>query len=118
MIFSALWKPNNRSIESLAGCFVVEMVGLVTVLTKATLKKVFGKNVHVRYDLKCIRRHETLYVEVKGEQTIGKRIILTTGELEFVRRHSKHMILFILHSIRVSRDRKKLSNGFQVVVHP
>lgn len=70
------------------------------------------------YDLRCVRKHETLYVEVKGTQTDGKGIILTSGEVEFARRHSKQMVLFILHSIQVSKDRKKLSDGVPVVIQP
>jgi hypothetical protein len=70
------------------------------------------------YDLKCVRDDETLYVEVKGTQTDGKEIILTSGEVEFTRRHSKQMALYILHSIKVSKDGKKLSNGVHVVIHP
>lgn len=70
------------------------------------------------YDLKCVRKQETLYVEVKGTQTDGKGIILTSGEAEFNRRHSKQMALFVLHSIQVSKDRKKLSNGVSVIIHP
>ena len=70
------------------------------------------------YDLKCFRSDETLYVEVKGTQTDGKAVILTSGEVEFANRNSKHMVLFVLHSIQVSKDRKKLSNGVQVVIHP
>jgi hypothetical protein len=70
------------------------------------------------YDLKCVRKDETLYVEVKGTQTDGKGIILTCGEVEFARRHSERMVLFILHSIQVSKDRKKLSNGVPVVIQP
>lgn len=70
------------------------------------------------YDLKCVRKQETLYIEVKGTQTDGKGVILTCGEVEFNRRHSKQMALFVLHSIQVSKDRKKLSNGVPVIVHP
>lgn len=70
------------------------------------------------HDLKCVRKQETLYVEVKGTQTDGRGIILTSGEVEFNRRHSKQMALFVLHSIQVSKDRKKLSDGVPVVLQP
>lgn len=70
------------------------------------------------YDLKCVRENETLYVEVKGTQTNGKGVILTSGEVEFARRHKSQMALFVLHSISVSKDQTKLSNGVQLVIHP
>ncbi len=70
------------------------------------------------YDLKCVREDETLYVEVKGTQTDGSGVILTTGEVEFARQHSEHMALFVLHSIQVSKDRKDLSNGDVAIIHP
>lgn len=70
------------------------------------------------YDLKCVREDETLYVEVKGTQTDGEGIILTSGEVEFNRRNSKHMVLYVLKSIQVSKDHKKLSKGVPVVIHP
>ena len=70
------------------------------------------------YDLKCVRSDQTLYVEVKGTQTDGKGIILTHGEVEFARQHPEQMALFVLHSIEVTKEGKKLSNGIQVVVQP
>jgi hypothetical protein len=70
------------------------------------------------YDLRCVRSDEVLYVEVKGTQTDGKGVILTSGEVKFAQRYSKHMVLFVLHSIQVSKDRKRLSKGVQFVIHP
>jgi hypothetical protein len=35
------------------------------------------------YDLRCTKKNEVLYVEVKGTQTNGKGIFLTFGEVEF-----------------------------------
>ena len=70
------------------------------------------------YDLKCVRGDETLYVEVKGTQTGGEGIILTSGEVIFNRQNSKHMVLYVLHSIQVSKDQKKLSKGVPILIHP
>ena len=69
------------------------------------------------YDLRCTRKKELLYVEVKGTQTNGKSIILTAGEVAFARDHKGQMALLLLHSISVSEDRK-LSNGETYPVMP
>lgn len=55
------------------------------------------------YDLRCTRKKEVLYVEVKGTQTDGTEIILTQGEVAFARKHKGQMALFVLHSIPVSK---------------
>lgn len=69
------------------------------------------------YDLCCKRKKELLYVEVKGTQTKGEEIILTSGEVDFARRHREQMALFVVHSIKVS-DKKKLSNGTELPIVP
>lgn len=43
------------------------------------------------YDLCCKRKKELLYVEVKGTQTKGEEIILTSGEVDFARRHREQI---------------------------
>lgn len=70
------------------------------------------------YDLRCTRKKELLYVEVKGTQTDGKGIILTSGEVEFAHQHKGQMALFLLHSINVSKDKKVLTNGEKHIVEP
>lgn len=70
------------------------------------------------YDLRCTNPKERLHVEVKGTQTDGKNIILTSGEVEFARRIKEQMALFVLHSIKVSPDGKVLSNGEKNVILP
>lgn len=70
------------------------------------------------YDLECTRNGEVRYVEVKGTQTKGERIFLTAGEVDFAQRHKNEMVLFILHSINVSKDKKRLSGGIQKIVDP
>ena len=49
------------------------------------------------YDLRCTKKNEGLYVEVKGTQTNGKGIILTSGEVRFARRN------VAVHGPRVTR---------------
>src|SRR5262249_31242950 len=69
------------------------------------------------YDLRCTKQNERLFVEVKGRQTSGEGFILTSGEVEFARRHKEQMALFVLRSIKVSADRV-LSNGEKRVICP
>ncbi len=68
------------------------------------------------YDFLCTRKTKRLYVEVKGTQTNGEGIVLTSGEVEFARRHKEQMALFIRHSIKVSAG--VLSNGENRVICP
>lgn len=70
------------------------------------------------YDLRCSGRKGILYVEVKGTQTNGKGIFLTSGEVGFSHQHKGQMALFLLHSINVSKDKKVLSNGEKHIVEP
>jgi len=69
------------------------------------------------YDLLCTRKRERLHVEVKGTQTKGEGIVLTSGEVNFARSHKPAMALFVLHSIRVSAT-GRLSGGKNRVVAP
>ena len=70
------------------------------------------------YDLRCTKKKERLYVEVKGTQTNGEGVFLTSGEVEFARQHKGHMALFLLHSIKVSENKKVLTNGQTHVILP
>lgn len=63
------------------------------------------------YDLKCSKAKQTIYVEVKGTQSVGESVILTAGEVVFAQKHKSQMALFLLHSIIVSPDGKTLSGG-------
>ena len=68
------------------------------------------------YDLRCTKKDDRLYVEVKGTQTNGQGIILTAGEVEFARRNKEQMALF-LHSINMLPN-GVLSNGKKLVIWP
>ena len=70
------------------------------------------------YDLRCIKKEERLYVEVKATQTNGEGVFLTSGEVEFARQHNGQMALFLLHSIKVSDNKKVLTNGQTHVILP
>ncbi len=70
------------------------------------------------YDLRCSRGREVLCVEVKGTQTDGAEIILTRGEVEFAQSHEGKMVLFILHSIKVSNNGMNLAGGRRTLICP
>lgn len=70
------------------------------------------------YDLLCQRNNGLLYVEVKGTQTNGEGVLLTSGEVEFARRNKSQMALFLLHSIMVSEDKVILTEGKKKVLLP
>jgi hypothetical protein len=57
------------------------------------------------FDLQCKRADEILYVEVKGTQTDGEEILLTSNEVDFANKHASQMALFIVRRIRVSSEK-------------
>jgi hypothetical protein len=69
-----------------------------------------------KYDLTCFRRDEEFFVEVKGTTNSGESVLLTAGEVDFARRHSANVALYVLHSIRMEGDR--LSGGEEYVDRP
>lgn len=54
------------------------------------------------YDLRCRRRDEVVFVEVKGTKTAGKEVLLTKGEVRFAKEHADQMALFELNGIVVT----------------
>lgn len=72
------------------------------------------------YDLRCTRDAGVLHVEVKATTTSGESILLTPNEVAFAREHAPNMALFIVHSIRVSRDSEGLTllGGVDNVILP
>ena len=56
------------------------------------------------YDLIARRLDETVFVEVKGTSTDGRKVILTRNEVAHARRDGIVTVLFILHGIRIVRD--------------
>jgi hypothetical protein len=72
------------------------------------------------YDLRCTRRREVLYVEVKGTQEDGSEVFLTKNEVHFARHHEAQMVLFVLHSIDASKfvSGRILAGGTQILIRP
>lgn len=80
-----------------------------------------GFKVSVRgkpFDLECRRGATTLFVEVKGTQTKGAKILLTPNEIDFARKNK--MELFIVHSINVANGRSgpRVQGGVIKVIAP
>lgn len=71
---------------------------------------------HQPYDLHCARGFEILYVEVKGTQTEGEKIILTPNEVDWAQQHPEDMALYLLYSIEI--DEGKATNGEEKVIIP
>jgi len=69
------------------------------------------------YDLKCRMGSEELFIEVKGTTGSGKKVLLTSGEVNFARRYSSNMALFVVHSISL-RKKHDMTNGTKRVVIP
>ncbi|WPB74892.1 DUF3883 domain-containing protein [Archangium violaceum] len=53
------------------------------------------------FDLRVWNLKRELFVEVKGTQSIGSRVLLTSNEVEFARRNKSKMALYVLHSMKV-----------------
>jgi hypothetical protein len=68
------------------------------------------------YDLLCRQRAEELHVEVKGTTTDGDAIVLTNNEVTHARSPDNVCVLFILHSIRLARQ--KALGGKRIVLNP
>jgi hypothetical protein len=70
------------------------------------------------YDFLCEVSGAELFVEVKGMQDNGSAISLTPKEVEHARKH-KNSALFIIHSVKVTGDKKPaVSGGEQIFLHP
>lgn len=68
------------------------------------------------YDYTC-HKGRLYFVEVKGVQTDGRKVILTHNEVEHARRVGRDSMIFVLiHSVRVdSKDGLRVTNGTVVV---
>jgi len=72
------------------------------------------------YDLHCLKNGKELFVEVKGSQAPVSKILLTPNEVSFAKKNSRKMVLFILHSIKLSHRRKlfRASGGVPKIISP
>jgi len=63
------------------------------------------------YDLYCEKKGECKYVEVKGTQTQGFEIILTAGEVNFIKKHKPNCILCLVHGIKIKGTKSPKASG-------
>ena len=71
------------------------------------------------YDLKCVRRREEYYIEVKGTQNPKDRaaVFLTAKEVEHARQNKASSKLYIVHSIKVNNvDGKLKASGGEMCI--
>lgn len=78
------------------------------------------KEVGKPYDLHCVRGKETLYVEVKGTQGQGDRILLTRNEVKFAELRYPDTALFILKKIKLEKSKEgiNVTGGETSVIQP
>jgi hypothetical protein len=63
------------------------------------------------YDLFCEKNGKKLYIEVKGTQSKGHSVILTTNEVKHLRKYARNSHLFLVRSIWVSTGRDPVASG-------
>jgi len=72
------------------------------------------------YDLKCVHSEQELFVEVKGTQSTGEKIILTPNEVEFAKQNMSAMVLFVVSSVVVNEheDGVDVTGGRIRIIQP
>ena len=70
------------------------------------------------YDFVAAKDGEEYFIEVKGTQTDGSKIILTKNEVEMSKLKGHKMILFLVHSIELNKKAIRKGSGEVVVVEP
>lgn len=71
------------------------------------------------YDLLCSKADVKKYVEVKGTQGRGLEIILTAGEVRFIRENKANCVLCVVHEIKISSKRRpKAAGGSLKLIEP
>ena len=68
------------------------------------------------YDLLCTKGLKVKYVEVKGTQECGQAVVLTAGEVAFIRRNRPNCVLCVVHDIRVNNRRRPRAAGGRISI--
>ncbi len=66
------------------------------------------------YDLLCTKRQEVKFVEVKGTQEGGDTVVLTAGEVVFIKGHKRECVLCVVHDIAVTNNRNPKASGGRI----
>ncbi|MGZ3459685.1 MAG: protein NO VEIN domain-containing protein [Archangium sp.] len=70
------------------------------------------------FDLLARDGTREVFIEVKGTQSAGSSVLLTSGEVEFARRNKSRMVLYVLHSIQVGEGEGEPQGGVHTVFWP
>jgi hypothetical protein len=70
------------------------------------------------YDFVATKDGKEYFIEVKGTQTDGSKIILTKNEVEMSKNKATKMILYLVHSIEMNRKSIKKGSGQVVIIDP
>jgi hypothetical protein len=87
---------------------------LVKVKFRAAGYEVEDVSAYRPYDFLCRRGSRTKYVEVKGTQTGGRTVVLTAGEVAFMRRNSPNCVLCVVSGIKISGHSKPTASGGRI----
>jgi AspBHI-like restriction endonuclease/uncharacterized protein DUF3883 len=70
------------------------------------------------FDLLARDGTREVFIEVKGTQSAGASVFLTSGEVEFAKRNKSKMVLYVLHSIQLSEGDGAPQGGVHTVFWP
>lgn len=70
------------------------------------------------YDFVATKENSEYFIEVKGTQTDGQKIILTKNEVEMSKVNGNKMILFLVHSIELNNKSVKKGSGKTLIINP
>lgn len=66
------------------------------------------------YDLLCTRRSDVKYVEVKGTQEGGHTVVLTAGEVRFIKNKKSDCVLCVVHDITINDSHNPKASGGRI----
>ena len=80
--------------------------------------KLYDVSLTKPYDFVAKKKDKEYFIEVKGTQTDGRKIILTKNEVEMSKKSGSKMILFLVHSIQLNKKTVKKGSGETIIVDP
>ncbi len=104
----------------------IEKKALVEQYAMEKCKKHFSKDGYAVTDVSLTKPYDFLankgryeyFIEVKGTQTDGKKIILTKNEVKISKVNGDKMILYLVHSIEINKKSVKKGSGKVVIIKP
>jgi len=95
----------NKAIELWA------MAQAETYLTRNRYREIEDTSKRESYDFECRKGGKTFYIEVKGTQGKGERVILTAREREHLKKHPAQSFLLCVSLIDVQKPQLQASGG-------